>query len=108
MAIDYQVLGKRIKNQRRVKGTTQEHFAEQMDVSVGYISQLERGITKISLDRLATISDYLDCDMSLLLEGVNKKSEDYLDKDFNDLYRKLSTTEKKFLTLLVKEYINNK
>lgn len=106
MAIDYKVLGKRIKEQRVLKGTTQEHFAEHLDVSVGYISQMERGITKISLDRLATVSDYLDCEMSYLLEGVNSGSNDYLDKDFNNLYRRLSAYEKKVLTSLVKEYVD--
>ena len=106
MAIDYKILGKRIKAQRQTKGTTQEHFAEHLDVSVGYISQMERGITKISLDRLASISDYLDCEMSYLLEGVNSGSEDYLDKDFNNLYRRLSSYEKKILTSLVKEYVD--
>ena len=105
MAIDYKILGKRIKAQRQAKGTTQEHFAEHLDVSVGYISQMERGITKISLDRLASISDYLECEMSYLLEGVNSGSEDYLDKDFNNLYRRLSSYEKKILTSLVKEYV---
>ena len=106
MAIDYKILGKRIKAQRMAKGTTQEHFAEHLDVSVGYISQIERGITKISLDRLASISDYLECEMSYLLEGVNSGSEDYLDKDFNNLYRRLSSYEKKILTSLVKEYVD--
>ena len=106
MAVDYKVLGKRIKAQRIAKGTTQEHFAEHLDVSVGYVSQIERGITKISLDRLATISDYLECEMSYLLEGVNSGSEDYLDKDFNHLYRRLSAYQKKILTSLVKEYVD--
>ena len=106
MAVDYKVLGKRIKAQRIAKGTTQEHFAEHLDVSVGYVSQIERGITKVRLDRLATISDYLECEMSYLLEGVNSGSEDYLDKDFNHLYRRLSAYEKKILTSLVKEYVD--
>lgn len=106
MAIDYKVLGKRIKAQRIAKGTTQEHFAEHLDVSVGYISQMERGITKISLDRLASVSDYLECDMNYLLEGINTGSSDYLDKDFNNLYKRLSSYEKKILTSLVKEYVD--
>ena len=46
MSIDYKLLGERIKQQRRIKGTTQENFAEYLNVSVGYISQIERGITK--------------------------------------------------------------
>lgn len=51
MAIDYKILGERIKNQRKTKDMTQEHFAEHMNVSVGYISQIERGITKSSSEK---------------------------------------------------------
>lgn len=108
MAIDYKILGERIKTQRLSKGTTQEHFAEHMNVSVGYISQMERGITKISLERLASISEYLNCDMTLLLEGVNSDNDKYLTKDFDTLYRQLSSSEKKMLALLLKEYIKNR
>lgn len=108
MSIDYKLLGNRIKEQRIAKGTTQEHFAEQMDVSVGYVSQMERGITKISLERLSIISDYLDCDMGFLLEGVSSNDEAYLEKDFEQLYKRLSAYEKKILALLLQEYIDNR
>lgn len=108
MSIDYKILGKRIKAQRLIKGTTQEHFAESMDVSVGYISQLERGITKISLERLASISDYLSCDMALLLEGVNSDNPHYLSKEFQELFERLNSKEKKLLILLLREYIENR
>ena len=108
MSIDYKLLGNRIKEQRIAKGTTQEHFAEQMDVSVGYVSQMERGITKISLERLSIVADYLNCDMGLLLEGVNSNDETYLEKDFQILYKRLSVYEKKMLALLLREYIENR
>lgn len=108
MSIDYKLLGNRIKEQRIAKGTTQEHFAEQMDVSVGYVSQMERGITKISLERLSIVADYLDCDMGFLLEGVNSNDETYLEKDFQKLYKRLSAYEKRMLALLLQEYIENR
>ncbi len=108
MAVDYKLLGERIKKQRLSKGTTQEHFAEHMNVSVGYISQMERGITKISLERLSAISEYLNCDMVLLLEGVNSDDDKYLSRDFDKLYSQLSPNEKRILTLLLKEYIENR
>ena len=108
MSIDYKLLGNRIKEQRIAKGTTQEHFAEQMDVSVGYVSQMKHNITKISLERLSIVADYLNCDMGLLLEGVNSNDETYLEKDFQILYNRLSAYEKKMLALLLREYIENR
>lgn len=108
MAIDYKILGERIKNQRKTKGMTQEHFAEHMNVSVGYISQIERGITKVSLERLIDISDYLACDIALLLKGTNINDNGYLTDEFNELVQQLSSSEKKMLILLLKEFIQNK
>lgn len=41
-----------------------------MDVSISYISQIERGATSISLGVLYQISDFLDCTVSNLIEGT--------------------------------------
>lgn len=45
-------------------------MAEFMDVSISYISQIERGATTISLGVLYQISDFLDCTVSNLIEGT--------------------------------------
>lgn len=108
MWVDYKVLGERIKTQRKIKGTTQEHFAEHLNVSVGYISQIERGITRVSLERLIEISRYLGCGIDFLLEGTSPNDEKYLANEFNELFQRLSTSEKKMLTHLLKEYLLNK
>lgn len=108
MAIDYKILGKRIKTERLNKGKTQEHFAEYLDVSVGYVSQIERGITRVSLERLSEISEYLECDISLLISGTNSKDNRYLEKEFEKLYNRLNAYERKMLTLLVQQYIDNR
>lgn len=108
MAIDYKFLGERIKSQRKAKGKTQENFAEYLNVSVGYVSQIERGITKVSLDRLMDISEYLDCNIAFLLNGRNSKDERYLATEFSELYQKLSISERRMLILLIKEYLRNK
>lgn len=108
MTIDYKLIGKHIKAQRLQKGITQEIFAERMNVSVGYISQLERGITKISLERLASISETLECDMNYLIEGVSSVDRQYFSKDFNELYQQLNSNEKRLLAILVKDYLDNR
>ena len=56
MAVDYDQLGRRIKERRRALGHTQDTLAEALGVSVGYVSQIERGVTKVSLDTLASIA----------------------------------------------------
>ena len=56
MNVDYKLVGKRIQAARKQSGMTQETLAEKLDVSIGYVSQVERGVTKISLDLLAAIA----------------------------------------------------
>lgn len=44
-------------------------MAEYMDVSISYVSQIERGITKISIGTLYEIAEFLNCDVTDLLVG---------------------------------------
>ena len=47
MALDYNVIGTRIKQARLAKNLTQEDLAEKIDVSVAFLSRVERGNSKI-------------------------------------------------------------
>ena len=60
MNVDYGAIGRRIKQVRRSRDMTQERLAEALSVSVGYISQIERGVTKINLDTLAAVAQLVD------------------------------------------------
>jgi transcriptional regulator with XRE-family HTH domain len=40
---DLRRLGERIREQRRAKGMTQENLAQELDLSVAYVSLIERG-----------------------------------------------------------------
>ena len=60
----YQLLGIKIAYYRKRKGYTQEQFAELLDKSWSFVSQIEanngKKIKGISLDTLFTISEVLD------------------------------------------------
>jgi transcriptional regulator with XRE-family HTH domain len=49
-------VGQRIKRKRREKNITQQSLADSLGVSKSYVSRLETGQKKISLDRIETIS----------------------------------------------------
>ena len=85
MNVDYFAIGQRIKQVRRDRGMTQERLAEALSVSVGYISQIERGVTKISLETLAAVAGCLACDLSELATGVAVTQEHYLDRELAQL-----------------------
>ena len=52
MALDYTIIGERLKKARLAKKMTQEDLAEKLDVSVAFLSRVERGNSHINLKRL--------------------------------------------------------
>lgn len=105
MGIDYKRLGKNIKYYRKQKQLTQEQMAEQLELSLGFISQVERGITKMSLDTLVDMCELLGCSVAELLDNVQtdrKKTE--LD-DFLALYEKLPKRDQGLFYCMLKAYV---
>lgn len=86
MALDYNIIGERLKQARLNKKLTQEKLAEQLDVSVAFLSRIERGSSLISLKRLNQICSILDVSEGEILNGVSKNSHSYLNRDFANLH----------------------
>lgn len=108
MAIDYKLIGTRIKAARKKKDMTQEMLAERLEVSVGYVSQVERGITKISLDLLAHVSDILECDVAELVQASSVASENYLSREVAQNYSKLNSKERGLVDGIIKLIIEHR
>lgn len=108
MNIDYKLIGNRIKLQRKRCGYTQGYFSELMDVSPGYISQVERGITRVNLDTLARMANYLNCDIAELISNSNNGTSHYMISDLNEICMKLSKPEREILYHLLDSYLTTK
>ena len=108
MAIDFKLIGNRIKEQRKRKGKTQEDLAADIYVSSGYISQIERGITKVNLETLSEIADILECDVADFISMSNMHSNDILKDEFSILYNKLNIEEREMLFELLYVYTSKK
>ena len=102
MNIDYKLIGERIKRARKAKEMTQEILAERLDVSIGQISQVERGITKISLDLLGAISSVLECDIASLVSESAVNSIDYMESELIGEIRKLDDKKRKYILKIIK------
>ena len=97
MAIDYSVIGSRIKEARLSKNLTQEELADEIDISVAFLSRVERGNSHINLKRLNQLCDLLDVSEGYLLNGASSSSENYLDKEFTDLIKSVSPEKQKLI-----------
>ena len=102
MNIDYKLIGERIKRARKEKGITQEAMAEKLDVSIGYVSQVERGITKISLDLLGAISSVLNCNIASFISESAVNSSDYMESEMLCEIKKLDQKKKKYILNIIR------
>lgn len=53
MAVDYTIIGSRLKDARLRAHLTQQELAEKTNLSVAFISRVERGSSHINLKRLS-------------------------------------------------------
>ena len=108
MALDYKIIGNRIQTRRKSKGITQEKMAEDLDFSVGFISQLERGVTKPSLDSLDDIANYLDCSLSDILDDTGRRDTAFNQTNFNSMYELLSIRDQRLFYYMLETYVKNR
>lgn len=85
MALDYKIIGERIRKSRAEKNLTQEILAEKLNVSVTYISRIECGTTHINLARLSEICSILNIEEGSILNGTSTDAKNYLYDEFNEL-----------------------
>ena len=107
MNVDYKLIGSRIKSVRKRAGITQEMLAEQLDVTTGYISQVERGITKISLDLLGRISVILDCDVASFISNSSVQQATYMVDDITSLSSQLSPRDRGIILVTIQAMLDN-
>ena len=94
--VDYKIIGERLKKVRKDKGITQEVLADKMEVSIVFLSRVERGSLHINLKRLSQICEILGVSEGYILNGTYSNSTSYLEKDFKELLD-ITTNDKKEL-----------
>jgi len=66
-------LGDALRSRRKALGLTMQSVADQAGLSVGFISQVERGITTPSLASLVSLAEVLEADITDFLQQAPKK-----------------------------------
>lgn len=102
MALDYNIIGERLKKARTQRGLTQEKLAEKMDVSIAFLSRIERGSSHISLKRLSQVCDILGITEGSILNGSSSNSEVYLTSEFDELLKNVSSEKQKLIYKIAK------
>lgn len=66
-------IGSKIKDLRIEKGMTLKELSEKCDLSIGFLSQLERGLTTIAVDSLEKISKIFEVQLTYFFDFPRKK-----------------------------------
>ena len=80
-------MGARIKALRKEKKYTLKQLAEETGLSIGFLSQLERGMSSIAVDSLAKIAQVLGVGLSTFFTDVQKTSRDPISRSCELLWR---------------------
>jgi Helix-turn-helix domain len=71
MVLMRQVIGEELRRRRNEQGRTLRDVSRDAQVSLGYLSELERGQKEASSELLAAVCNALDTPLSILLSGVS-------------------------------------
>ena len=78
-------IGAKINQLRKKNGLTQEELADRCELSKGFISQVERGLTSPSI---ATLIDILECLGTNLKDFFNETSQEKIVFTKQDVFEK--------------------
>ena len=99
--VNYKYIGKKIAYYRKKAEITQQKLAEEMDLSVSYIGQIERGITKISLERLYQVANILNVDVVFLLSPNDLDNSNLANAQISEIIKNLPSEFISYLSYIL-------
>ncbi|WP_049945238.1 helix-turn-helix domain-containing protein [Butyrivibrio sp. AC2005] len=97
MKINYKVVGKRIKTLRISRNITQEQIAYQINSSPSYISNIERGIKKPSLEKLVEIAEVLGVTVNDFIYNASEPYVIYESHELSDIISECTPDSQRML-----------
>ena len=91
--MDKLTMGDRIKEIRKKRGLTQEQLAEKLDISVEYVSQIERGLKMPSMQMFIKLVEVLNVSADYLLRDSILTGKLFEDNAFANKINQLSPKE---------------
>lgn len=70
----YNEIGQRINVLRLENGLTQAQLAEALDISTKHMSEVERGLSSLSIEKFVQLCDILSTDLDYLIRGLDRRS----------------------------------
>ncbi|GIO88453.1 hypothetical protein J25TS5_53850 [Paenibacillus faecis] len=100
--MDYDALGKRLRQERHKMNLTQEKLAEKIEVSDAYIGQIERGERSLSLETLVKLANQLGVTVDYLLHDSIEINDDQFMNQVRQIMMERSPKEKQLALDILK------
>ena len=97
MILDNKLIGKRIKELRCLNYISQMELAEKSDISDTYLSLIESGKKRVSLETLIKVAHALDTSADTLLTGNLKIDRGNYESELADIMKDCSHYEKRVI-----------
>ena len=102
MDINYNDIGRRIRDIRIKRKITQRRLADKIDKTTTHVSHIENGTTKLSLNTIVDIANALNTTVDLLLcDSINNSSNEYT-SELSELVSDCSPLEMRFIIEITK------
>lgn len=101
--VDYKLIGARIKKMRINSKMTQEYVSEKAGITTVYLSKIENGKVKPTIDTLANICDIINCDIGSVLLNSVSESDQYQNETIVRLFRACSADVKPIAINLIEQ-----
>ena len=101
MAVDYNLIGKRIAELRKSRGMTQANLAEKAEITNNFLSHIERSYSIPSLETLVRICDALEVTPDAILLGTATEHIAYLAEEFTEKFLACTPAQRRFILEMV-------
>lgn len=98
--MDRVAIGMRIRKQREFLGYTRETFAEKLDVTPKFCSDIELGLKGMSVSTLCQISSILSLSTDYILFGVNEE-----ESPVSLMLLKCPTEKRKYIEEMIRTFM---
>ena len=100
-------LGKRIRESRIQKGYTQQDLADQAEIGVVYLSEIERGIKMPSMNIFVKIIDTLDVSADYVLRDELSSGKEYIYDEITQQLKNRTTKQRKTAADILSVYLRS-
>ena len=77
-------IGAKVKAFRTAKKYTLKQLSEESGLSIGFLSQLERGLSSIAIDSLAKLADILGVSLAAFFDSNSEPEKSPVNRSFSD------------------------